>query len=380
MQGPIIIASGSYDKHLFNIYNDGHGLVTKLDMGYNENTLFNDNKDKQIGKLKEEGKSVLIVSLKDKLREICDILVKLFGFSLNKFGERDTLFNQIGNDMAFDFNELMNVINKDIFMDCLWKTVWCDCIYKKYIINSKYDVIVITDCNSAEELKYFEDIDYVNKKINKNKKTKCLLVLSGEAGSGKDTMADYLIKLINIKNMTVIKIALADRLKLVCHKLVKIFMGIDVPFEYFFDNKIKDKILLEYPYFKGQPFKIRTILQEIGTNVFREAMWADVWCDYVYKNHLIKDIYDFIIVSDCRFPTEFEYVIKLDIFDIIKTCRIDRPETGKVIGGDNSKHISETQIMSLPVDKVIKNDSTKESFYGKIDIYFNYVILLNEFV
>jgi hypothetical protein len=168
-----------------------------------------------------------------------------------------------------------------------------------------------------------------------------LVALTGVINSGKDTSADYLVSELNKKGIRSIKIGFADRLKIICQRLVELFYDIDIPIENFYDRMKKEEIVENFPKFGGQPFKLRTILQRVGTEIFRDLLWDDIWCDYINKIQLINH-YDVIIVSDWRFPNEIEYFEKLEdngqLLDVIKV-RINRDHT-------NDHHIKTLKMIS----------------------------------
>lgn len=195
-----------------------------------------------------------------------------------------------------------------------------------------------------------------------------VVAITGEAHSGKDTSADYVVSYLKSLGANAIKIGLADRLKFICQRLVKLFYNIDIPIEDFFDMDKKEEIRYDYPQFAGQPFKLRTILQLVGSEVFREQLWSSIWCDYVYRTFLAEENYHVIVISDCRFPDELEYFMNLHrtqkLSDII-SCRLVRP-TKQAISAQNQLHQSEQHISKLPVQFEIINDQTLIDLQSKL--------------
>ena len=196
-----------------------------------------------------------------------------------------------------------------------------------------------------------------------------VIALTGEAHSGKDTCADYLVERFNSENLFAIKVCLADKLKLVCQKLVKLFYNIEIPLGEFYDIQEKEKIRNLYPEFAGQPFKLRTVLQQVGTEVFRDLLWATVWCDYIKKTKIANCKQKIIIISDCRYLDEIQYFEELVFDQLINffiSCRITR-ENKTQLSVENRNHLSELQISSLPVNLEIQNNGTFDDLYQKID-------------
>jgi hypothetical protein len=197
-----------------------------------------------------------------------------------------------------------------------------------------------------------------------------VITLGGEAHSGKDTVANYLMGVLESRGLKVIQIALADRLKYTCQRLIKLFYNLEIPIEDFYDWDQKQKVHPEYPQFAGQPFKLRTIMQLIGSEVFRHFLWDDIWCDYVNREYLSKGEYQVYIISDCRFQNEVHYYETMaqnqTIEDCI-SCRIDRPTVdNELITANDRSHQSEINISKLLTRHVINNDSTFEHLYKQI--------------
>ena len=196
-----------------------------------------------------------------------------------------------------------------------------------------------------------------------------VLSLSGVAHSGKDTSADYFVKYYQNAGFRTIKIGLADRLKVICQRLIKLFYNIDIPIEDFSDFDKKEMIREDYPQFDGKPFKIRTILQQVGSECFRDCLWSSIWCDYVKRTFFESNQYDVIIISDCRFPNEIEYFEKMaESKDLVtcQTCRVTRP-TRVELSNENKSHQSESHNSELKVMYEIDNSSSYEHLYKQLD-------------
>lgn len=192
--------------------------------------------------------------------------------------------------------------------------------------------------------------------------------ITGLAHSGKDTSADYIVSKLGEKYdpKCVTKVALADQLKSICHHLVKFFYNIDIPLEDFYDIHKKEQFRDDLPQFAGQPFKIRTILQLIGTEIFRDRISEAVWCQYV-KEHNIKTGH-VIVISDIRMPNEVQYFRQMETNGELSRficLRVTR-EGRDVLTGGNARHKTESMIESLPVDYEINNNGTYDELYTKL--------------
>lgn len=195
-----------------------------------------------------------------------------------------------------------------------------------------------------------------------------IIGISGLAHSGKDTSADYLLSQLK-HDYKIIKIGLADRLKIICQRLIYLFHGILIPLEDFYDFAKKETIRNDLPYFAGQPFKIRTVLQQVGTDVFRDLIWSSIWCDYVKKNYIDCGDYQIIVISDLRLPDEVEFFYHLAqigyISDFI-SFKLIRPNREQLTD-NNQQHKSEIANFMVRVDQEIMNDTSIQDLYQKLD-------------
>jgi hypothetical protein len=209
----------------------------------------------------------------------------------------------------------------------------------------------------------------------------------GKAGSGKDTIADMLVK-----NNNMCKMAFADPLKRICKELFNFTdeqlwgpsekrSEPDFRYKRYTDNG------LEY-------LNARTALQKIGTEGARFC-YENIWVEYtirqitkllssdVYRYSSIKGVYSVIsgelemdgskhptgvVVSDCRFYNEI-IGIKNAGGIIIK---INRSNSG--LNGLAAAHQSETEQDLIPdaeFNYVIDNNSTLSDLEFKISNIIN---------
>ena len=173
-----------------------------------------------------------------------------------------------------------------------------------------------------------------------------LILVSGKAGCGKSTFAQYLVK----KNPErFVEFALARKLKVITFKLLKLF---NVPI-----NSIDD---LDNRQTKE---KYRHYLQQIATEVFRSSFGDDFWCQQI-KDEIDKalNLNKIVIISDVRFPNEQQYFHTNFSDDNVYDIMIHRKEADEV----KSSHISENT-NSLTSEYVINNNDSMEQFYKSID-------------
>lgn len=129
-----------------------------------------------------------------------------------------------------------------------------------------------------------------------------LIGLHGHAGSGKDTVSDFIAE--TYKNHY--QHAFADALKAGCAKMF------GLPLAYFNNRDYKETVI---PEFSESP---RTIAQFMGTEVFRKQFGEDHWIK-VLANRLNNEFLDesdgeyeegdTVIISDVRFQNEYNWVI-----------------------------------------------------------------------
>lgn len=199
-----------------------------------------------------------------------------------------------------------------------------------------------------------------------------IITLSGVAHSGKDTTADYLVNKLNKLGINSIKLGLANQLKIISQKLIQLFYGVDIPIDEFHNMEKKELIRPELPIFDGNPFKLRTVLQKIGTEVFRDSLWNSIWCDYISHNLKEKfSEYQVIIISDCRFPDEINYFKNLESSGQISSFisfKITRPTPKEnSMSEENKAHASEAHISTMKVDYNIINDASLKCLYRYLD-------------
>lgn len=155
------------------------------------------------------------------------------------------------------------------------------------------------------------------------------ILISGKAGSGKDTVAKYMKKELELRGKTVLVTHFADAVKYVCK-------------EYFKWNGEKDEA--------G-----RSLLQEVGTEIYRSA-YENYWVDLVIMAacaSTMKFDWDYVLVPDARFknevtrPREFG----LDVMHV----NVVRPELKSALTEEQQIHSSENDLDGVSPDVEIKN-------------------------
>ena len=173
-----------------------------------------------------------------------------------------------------------------------------------------------------------------------------LIGICGRAGSGKDTVGDYLIEKYNFK-----KIALADPIK----RLVKDVFVLD-------DHTVYDRVAREQPLERWPNWSVRKLLQFIGTELFRDQVDDAIWVKSLW--YRISDNKDSnYVVTDLRFPNELRFFKDNAKKGEFVCLKIIRPGADGNVG--LSGHASEAY--DLEGDREINNDGTFEELYNKVD-------------
>lgn len=110
-----------------------------------------------------------------------------------------------------------------------------------------------------------------------------IIGIAGQAGVGKSTFADELLKELQSQNKKCVILNLADKIKYIA---IKIFD---------WDGQKDDY---------G-----RNLLQNIGTEIGRNQINENIWLDEMYLLIRFAEMnnYDFVIIPDIRFKNEIEY-------------------------------------------------------------------------
>ena len=164
-----------------------------------------------------------------------------------------------------------------------------------------------------------------------------VILISGKARHGKDTVATYIKEALEACGYKVLITHYADLVKYVCTT----FFG--------WDGK-KDE--------NG-----RHLLQYIGTDVVR-ANDPDYWVRFVYEiAKLFKDEWDYMIVPDARFPNEIN-IFKDSEFDTLH-IRVVRDNFDDGMTEEQRNHASETALDEYAPDETINNNGTLDDLREK---------------
>lgn len=205
--------------------------------------------------------------------------------------------------------------------------------------------------------------------------------ITGRIGSGKDTIAEYLIANYGYQRMSYAS-TLKDAVAAIFHWDREMLEGSTKE-----SREIREQVdewwakRLDMPHLTP-----RWVLQYFGTDVCRKAFHDDIWIASL-ENKLAK-MGDNVVISDCRFPNELSSLKRLGA----TTIRVERGQKpqwyldalivskGKqhpMYNGaikfleQNKIHASEYSSVGLEYDHEINNDSTLEDLYSKVDSIVN---------
>jgi len=171
-----------------------------------------------------------------------------------------------------------------------------------------------------------------------------LIGVCGKAGSGKDTIADYLVKKYNFK-----KIALADPIK----RMVEDVFVLD-------KHTVYDRVAREQPLPQWNGWTVRKFLQIIGTELFRKNIDDAVWVKSLWYR-VKEDPKSNYVVSDVRFPNELSY-LNANCPDFF-TIKVKRQGFDGVVGVKGH----ESEAYDLETNYILENNGSFKDLYTKVD-------------
>lgn len=183
------------------------------------------------------------------------------------------------------------------------------------------------------------------------------IALCGKANSGKNTAAnlllDHLTEERNVSFCTTM--AFADPIK----EMIKIMFPHVKKKHLYGSSSFRNTLIKGAIDKQGNPLTIRQALIEVGTGMGRamnNSIWLDVF-DHRFANAQKRN--DAVVVTDVRFPNEFEHLRNQGFF-LIKIIR----DSGNAIN-----HATETTQDTIPLSDfhyVLKNDSSLDELQSKI--------------
>jgi hypothetical protein len=179
-----------------------------------------------------------------------------------------------------------------------------------------------------------------------------LIGISGHAGVGKDTLADYICDHFDFDS-----IAFAGPLKTACAALF------GVPRSWFNDREVKEKVIGAWN------MSPRQMAQFVGTELVRNHLGKDFWIRRFAMSH---SEHQNIVISDLRFQNEAEYILSQGGYII----HLTRPGCDGNIGIANHESENSLQLSQLPNQERIfhyENVGTKDQMYDYFDQLFSQI-------
>lgn len=172
---------------------------------------------------------------------------------------------------------------------------------------------------------------------------KKLIGITGLAGSGKDTVADYLHSQYGF-----MKVAFADPLRLAASNI----FGVD--HRCFTDRKLKEE---PHPDWGLSP---RRLLQLLGNDAVKPVFGEEIWVKRWQMTYGVVKHSDHVVTPDVRFEPEATHIREQG--GIILHLKSQRGG----LQGETARHSSEAGVEILPGDHVIHNDGSFAELYTKV--------------
>ena len=208
-----------------------------------------------------------------------------------------------------------------------------------------------------------------------------IIGVAGFIGSGKDTIADYLITFKGFKRMSYAG-PLKDAVSSIFGWDRELLEGTTK-----YSREWRDQV---DPWWAERldikHLTPRWVLQQWGTEVGRRAFHDDIWIASI-ENQL-RDVKDNIVISDCRFPNELKSIKRMGGITI-RVFRGDNPkwydaavainkgyytigynEARKVLE-EHNVHASEYSSVGLDYDYYVDNSGTVDDLHRRIDSIIN---------
>ncbi len=193
-----------------------------------------------------------------------------------------------------------------------------------------------------------------------------IIGICGFQSSGKDTIADYLVK-----NYNFIKLSFAGVLK----DIIAIIFGWSrdklegITKE---DREWREQVDLWWSNELNMPqLTPRYVMQYFGTELFRNHWHPDIWTKVIEKK---LNTYNNIVITDCRFTNEMEMLKKynckfIHVYRNIPYWFNDYKNGKDDIKEANEMHQSNKEWIRFPCDFEIINDTCIDNLYDKINEY-----------
>lgn len=175
------------------------------------------------------------------------------------------------------------------------------------------------------------------------------VLITGKAESGKDTIGDYLRREYNFRT---------DALAAPIKRLVEdVFV---LPHEVVYDRELRERPLPQ----PWDRWTVRSLLQRIGTEMFREHISPDIWVLSLLERTK-RELSANWAVTDVRFPNE-QSIIQERYPGLVVSIKVVRPGRDGSTKGGIAGHASES--FDLTADYVVTNEGSFDDLYSQIDM------------
>lgn len=204
-----------------------------------------------------------------------------------------------------------------------------------------------------------------------------VFLFCGSAGSGKDTSFHFFKELLekNSPKKQIKNYAFGLALKEIVSDLSQLYLGETYPVQEMENLAYKERERPEHKIFlEGieKPLVIRTLLQQVGTNILRKHLGEDIFAECVVKQIAFQFMEEdqIAVVTDLRFPNEFLCVRGFCDAMGYRCYTIYIQRNGKL---DSHNHISESFYNELKKDFIINNNGTLEELKIQLEIILSRV-------
>lgn len=177
--------------------------------------------------------------------------------------------------------------------------------------------------------------------------------MTGRAGSGKDTVANYLVQ-----HHGFTKLAYAGPLKSAVCELFAIEPAV------LEDRIMKEKIVEDW----GR--SPRWLAQWLGTDILREKIDENI-----FVKNMARRIgsHDRVVISDVRFSNEADLVHELG-GEVWSLEAGERLKLSNHMGGEEKRHITEKGLGAELIDNILDTSGSWDKTSGEVDVYIDRIL------
>jgi hypothetical protein len=206
-----------------------------------------------------------------------------------------------------------------------------------------------------------------------NGDTKMIIGICGLIGSGKDTIADYLVNIHEFRR---------DSFAATLKDAVAAVFGWDrdmLEGRSRSSREWREQQDVWWSQRLGREITPRWVLQHWGTEVCRQGFHDAIWIASLENK--LRRTSDDVVISDCRFPNEIQAIRNQGGY-VIRVVRGPDPEwfeCAQQTPNEMSRlypkiHASEYSWAATDFDRIIKNDGSLDDLYSEINNLVQYLL------